>query len=223
MRADEFTRTFGTEQTLYPSAANVLAVYERSSELQREQGARWYRNEHDIGAALAEKHWRRWSPRTLRHALGIEAALSPMIDWDIAKQLTVTCYRERGLRGGHYPAFVEKANRIYFGEEPTAVLGGPKVTSFYQALLSSGMDDSVVVVDRHALHASLGEVVTARTRTRLLRQNGSVDGYQFAANAYRHAARRVRRYTPSQLQAIVWVTWRDHLLGATEPAYEEAE
>lgn len=216
--AERANAHFGTVPMNLPSTNNVLRVYAKASVLQHEQGVKWYVRERDYGRALADTHWRKGSPRTLDHAIGIMAALSPMVPWDYAKQLALQCYRERGLRGGHFGQFVSKANLIYEGADPRDILGGPKVRSFYQALSSAGTDPDVVVVDRHAAHVAMGDVLDDRERSNLLRQTISRDGYQEVSNAYRRAARELGdengvSLTPSQLQAIVWVTWRAWLLG----------
>jgi len=214
----EISERFGTTHSVYPSASNVLAVYTRATPLQVERGANWYRNEHDFARALADTHWSAHSPRNLSTACGILAALSPMVPWEYAKQLALRGYRERGFTGGQFAANVDKANRIFRGEAPLAVLGGPKVRAFYHSLLTAGDDASVVTIDRHALHAAVGAVLDQRQRGSLLRKSIRVDGYEIAAAAYRRVAATVNEaegleLTGCQIQAIVWVTWRDWLLG----------
>lgn len=209
---------FGTSPSVFPSMANIIRVWSAGTPLQQSIGGMWYRNEHDYGRALADTHWRRGSRRTITHALGIMAALSPMVPWDYAKQLALVCYREHGLTGGHYGQFVDKANAIYLGADPRDVLGGPKVRAFYEALGTAGTDPDIVVIDRHALHASIGDIVTPQQRTKLLRQSTVHDGYEFAADAYRRATKVINldhdlALTPSQVQATTWIVWRDWLLG----------
>lgn len=221
-KAQEASLRFGTlpSEDIVPFARidNVIRVYDASNELQRQRGVHWYENERQYARALADTHWRKGSPRTVDTACGILAALSPMVPWEYAKQLALITYRENGLDGGHYGQFREKANRIYLGEDPREVLGGPKVRAFYTALGSGGTDPDAVVVDRHAAHAAVGDVLTTPQRRKLLYEGVYHSGYETVANTYRAATRIINQdeqlsLTPSQLQAIVWVTWRDWLLG----------
>ena len=214
------TERFGTVGNVSPTATNVLHVFDGASALERLEGASWYRDEHDFARALAETHWRGSSPRKVTTACGVLAAMSPMTPWDYTKRLALRLYRTGDLDGGTFSANVEKALRVYRGAYPLDVLGGPKVRSFYLALVNAGEDDSVVI-DRHALHAALGQVVDMRMRGRILRG----DGYDRVADCYRRVAEIVNtrdrlELTVSQVQATVWVTWRHWLLGESPEEVE---
>ena len=208
----------GTTWTVFPSHNNVRTVFDAANELRLERGLRWYENEHHYARALADTHWRPGSPRTVATACGVLAVLSPMVGWEYAKQLALDLYRRPSQAGGTYKANIDKALRIYRGEPPEQVVSGPKTTAFYHALLTAGRDPNVVVVDRHAAHAAVGGILADRERARLLKERVSFSGYDAVATAYRAATKAINtdlgtRYTPSQVQAVVWVTWRDTLLG----------
>lgn len=210
----------GTFEVPFPSVANVYAVFAHASELQRERGEHWYEREHHYARALADAHWRSGSPRTVAIACGVLSALSPMVGWEYAKQLALDLYRRPLRAGGTYQANIDKALRIYRGEAPGEVLRGPKTVAFYHSLLTSGQDPNVVVIDRHAAHAAVGQVLAEKDRQRLLRVTSRRSGYADAAWAYRLATRTINadfglQLTPCQVQAVVWVTWRDQLLGET--------
>jgi hypothetical protein len=112
----------------------------------------WYPLAHAFAQDLASAY-----NLTVSQACGIIAALSPQLSWNKNKtQALEFCKRMRngeslvGLMA--YKANVNKAFRIYNGENSLDVLGGMKVRSFYANLM---LDDNAVTVDRHATHIAL--------------------------------------------------------------------
>jgi peptidyl-tRNA hydrolase len=100
----------------------------------------WYRESRRTARKLARKHG-----VTLATAAGVIAALSPRIRWatnvEAADKVLAGAPNEE-VAG--YNRNVEKARRIAQGERPLQVLGGPKVTAFYRAMMG---DDEAAVVD----------------------------------------------------------------------------
>ncbi len=148
----------------------------------------WYRESRRTARALARKH-----DTTLATAAGVIAALSPRIRW-----------RENVLGADHIlggadsgPGFnrnVEKACRIRDGERPLSVLGGPKVTAFYRAIMG---DKEAAVIDVwmwRAMGIKPGEVP-----------------YAVAEACLREAAAKAG-VSVSDFQAIVWT----HVRGGAE-------
>lgn len=119
--------------------AGVLEAWGLIPESERTQALQggWYRQSRRTARALARRHG-----VTLSCSAGVIAALSPRIRW-----ATNVEGADHILGGGDTgPGFntnVEKACRIRDGERPLSVLGGPKVTAFYRAI----MGQQVAVVD----------------------------------------------------------------------------
>lgn len=98
----------------------------------------WYRESRRVARALARKH-----ECTLSTAAGVIAALSPRIRWNTNVQ-GADFILGGGNEGPGFNTNVEKACRIRDGERPLTVLGGPKVTAFYRAIMG---DKDAAVID----------------------------------------------------------------------------
>jgi hypothetical protein len=201
-----------------PSWANVVRVYDETTELERARGREWYRNAYRFARALAETHWHTTGQRRTDQAVGIVAALAQNTSWERNQELALETFAARGrLPGGTFATVVAKVQRIFDGEKPLDVLSGPKIRSFYLAIAAQG-NTTTVVVDRHAAHIAYGRVLSDRERNQALRQGVKRDGYGDVADAYAKAAtyineRDSEHLSPAQLQAITWVAWRNVLLG----------
>lgn len=189
---------------------NILAMYGAATDTEREAGLRWYEAARSLARALAETHWGPGRPRTLKHAAGIIAAVSPNVSWSRNVQIATLAFKD-GYASGTFTRNCEKADRILTGEDPMMVLSGPKVTNFYLNILSAGENNSVTI-DRHAVHIAEGRIFTDHERTKMLRINGTYNGYGEFVDAYREAAWRVN-LSAAKLQAIVWVAYRNTLEG----------
>jgi len=102
---------------------------------------KWYRESRRTARALARKHG-----TTLATAAGVLAALSPRIQWraNVAAADKVLGGQRDPSRVAGFDANIDKAFRIADGEKPLSVLGGPKVTAFYRAIMG---DEDAGVVD----------------------------------------------------------------------------
>ena len=191
-----------------PTVSNVLAVYNGASDWAIRAGLVWYNEAH------------RWAIRTsggrnhlIRRNAGIVAALSPMNEWENNKRKAEQVIRQRGKvtftpdgkNGIGLGKNVEKAIAIYNGADPLDVLGGDKVRAFYSTILDPTADIDPVI-DRHAFDIAVGERTDEKRRAALSRKGV----YSEFANVYRDAA-KVAGIGSAQMQAIVWVAWKEAL------------
>lgn len=176
-----------------PTLDNVCTVMDLCGPEHITEGMEWYREAYAIACELV--------PEDPSRGAGILAALSPLTSWP----LNVRRAREVASTGttGGLPASVAKAERIWQGEASLDVLGGDKVLSFYRNIMG---DDSHVTVDRHAIDVACGRPMTDAERALAIRGKA---GYGRLADIYRAASQKYG-YTPSQIQAIVWVWWREN-------------
>jgi hypothetical protein len=128
---------------------------------------------------------------------GILAALSPRKLWGENVRLAQEMVKS-GTTKGHTAVQIRKARRIFEGEAPTDVLGGPKETSFYHNI-SDPNNPHHVTIDRHAHDVAIGKKYGSAERGL-----GAKGRYETFHNAYNLAARHLGFEVPSRLQAGVW-------------------
>lgn len=188
---------------------NILSVYIRANEYDRAEGMHWYGNAYTSARVIAHKHG-----ISVSQSIGVISAMSPGLNWGLnliqAEEL-IKAYMS-GLRGNDLPRLgtygrrnIVKACRILDGEKPLDVLGGDKVRSFYQNILSpTGI--TAVTIDRHAkgLAVRSNSVKGATAETDSIVTPAE---YPYYARHYIKLAERLG-LIPNQLQAICWVTWR---------------
>ena len=129
------------------SITNILSVYEEASPEEIAEGLAWYSSAHTFSVGLSERYG-----VSIRQAAGIIAALSPRLSWDLNLRNADTVCRTGDVRG--LGGNVAKAKRILHGEDPSDVLGGNKVRSFFDNILFHEAS-STVTIDRHAWDLSL--------------------------------------------------------------------
>lgn len=171
---------------------NILDVYNQASPLDIASGLRWY------GSAKLEcKNLARRNGIGIDKAIGIVAALSPRVNWGrnvIAAQNLI-----RGIPGEGFGANKVKAHKILEGSDPSDILRGDKVTSFYSNISRPSTSTSVTI-DRWAIRVTMGaEHWSSKVNTPTAKQ------YLQLGNEYREAAALVG-LKPLELQAITWVT-----------------
>lgn len=145
-------------------------------------GASWYRE-----SRAAARRISRTSGVSLSTAAGVIAAYSPRQQWvtnvRMAEQACATGTASAGLGTSR-----RAAQRIIDGERPLAVLNGPKVRSFYRAIMG---DETAAVIDIWMLRAmGLGEAVPSGQ-------------YEALATVVERAASK-RNIGTATFQAIVW-------------------
>lgn len=190
----------------------ILDVFADATAEEFAAGVTWYSGQarqacDDIRAAVSAVHGRTISHRT---AAGILAALSPSTGWgdNTAGAIEFVC---TGSMLAQTPINNDRARSILNGADPSDVLGGRKVRSFF-ANLNDPHRSGPVTIDRHALSVLFGLRLSERAQKVYL----SLGGYTYAAAAYRAAARFLGM-RPHELQAVVWVVWRRQQ-GATRNA-----
>jgi hypothetical protein len=176
--------------------ANVLDVFHSCSFDSYARGMTWYDEAHEFAQTLGNVH----------RSAGVIAALSPMNGWPNNKNKAAQLYAQGHGAGCGLYRNVDKAMRIYNGEDALDVLGGRKVRSFYLSIVDPSSELAEPVIDRHAFDVAVGRR-TSNAERAVLGKKGEYDRF---AEAYIYAAGRVG-LTPKQLQAITWVEWKDRL------------
>lgn len=187
---------------------NILSVYVRANEFDREEGLHWYANAHNSARVFSSKY-----KVSLIQSVGVVSALSPGLNWGLNLLQAEEFIREwsKGKRGNDLPVVgvygyrnLRKAIAILQGKPPLEVLGGNKVRSFYANILSPTGPE--VTIDRHAKGLAIrsNSVRGATSDTDGIVTNAE---YPFYVKHYVKLAERLG-LVPNQLQAICWVTWR---------------
>lgn len=182
-----------TDADVRGMADNILSEYRRSTEDDRAEGFRWYRDAHKIATTLGYGD--------AKQGAALLAALSPQTSWELNVKLAAKAVND-GRASGHLGDACRKADRILSGWPAERVLPMDKKTGdFYRCIADPGDPDSVCV-DRHAHDIAVGERYGSRNRG--LDARGR---YVAVQRAYRLAA-KVLGILPQELQAITWVSWR---------------
>lgn len=187
---------------MIPSVENVILWYLRATDAQVRFGLDWYFIANGEARAMAGNRYMR--------AAGVIAALSPMNKWDNNLAKARLLWERAGIvewsgtsNGYGLSKNVEKAVRIYNGEDALDVLGGDKVRAFFLTICDPAGDHQPVI-DRHAFDIAINTRTNDAARS-VLQRKGE---YARFSDIYRDAADIVG-IGPSQLQAITWVTWRE--------------
>lgn len=158
-------------------------------------GIKWYGAAREYAATLATG-----TTYTTEQVCGVLAALSPQCPWNQNKEWARQIVAAKVAYAWAIPAVSTTNNRkkawacLEQNANPAAVLGGPKVTAFYNNLIG---DASAVTVDVWAFYVATGIKLT---------QNQSVPkwAYPLVVEAYKAAARELH-ITPAEAQAAAWV------------------
>jgi hypothetical protein len=174
----------------------ILQMYRSATEEQIQAGETWYQVARDAAKEFAEKYG-----VTYRCAAGVIAVLSPRQRWPQNK-LDAQAILRAASSGSElmptvsaYGSNARKAWRIAKGEQPTRVLGGPKVNAFYRNICG---DYNGVTVDVWA--ARVAEPYNHHFA-------GREKDYAVIAEAYKTVADRLDTW-PAFVQAVCWVTVR---------------
>jgi hypothetical protein len=181
--------------------SRILDVYERATDTQLSSGVKWYEKANNLATEMQEKYPDRL--KTVGHAAGVLAALSPNEGW-------VTNVRNawKLLETGKclsLPRSQEDAGFIIAGFDPRWVLfrGGVnfKVQSFYQNIAEPEITGPVTI-DRHAKGILYDDPNIVDVKPHASREQ-----YDFYKLMYTKAAAEVG-VMPHQLQAVTWLAWR---------------
>lgn len=192
-----------TEEAAENRIRSTLAVV---SERVLEAGKQWYFSAHEHCCQLVEKYAD--LELNVEQVAGILASLSPMQSWEGNLRDTEAMMTDRAIGAlGHAEA---TARRIFNGEDPRVVLfeptkNNPKVRSFFDNIARPG-ESRTVTIDRHIINYTCGT-------TDALKQAGlyiTSAEYDWIEARFQKVAQEAG-ILPHQLQAIVWVWWRNQL------------
>jgi hypothetical protein len=198
---------------------NIAGMLQLASQADILSGLDWYKRAHKLGVRLIHAY----DGLTLGQAVGVIAALSPNNKW------TRNCTdAEAMIKAWHMGADPMGVKVCTFNPNKAKaaailaltaddletdiiaeILNGRKVVAFYRSILG---DPDAVCVDGHAYAVWIGERVPT-TQT----PNIGIKLYADIARAYQLVAKRSydlcgTTLTPTQVQAVTWVTYR-RLLG----------
>lgn len=167
-------------------ARRLWLRWANATSAQHEAGADWY-----VQARLTAYRIARENGSNLREVSGVIAALSPRLHWTANVRAAERLVTGQDVPGVFMGSLV-KAQRIWAGEKPLAVLSGPKVRAFYRALIGHS---HVGVVDVWVARAA--GIKGSLTKKRY------AEVVQALTDAAFHASVPV-----TTLQATVWVAER---------------
>jgi hypothetical protein len=158
-------------------------------------GLAWYDRARRAAESMAQE-----SGLTVRQCAGVVAALSPRCQW--ASNVNSARRVVLAAAAGELEPVVNgtlanraKAWRIACGEDPDAVLSGPKVRAFFANIMG---DLDAVTVDAWGMRAAEGRDNKHAPKKRR---------YALLSEAYRRAAQR-HDMSPRDAQAAVWTAYR---------------
>lgn len=181
-----------------PRSEYILHWWNKATEENKKNGLHWYWKAHYLAQQMALS-----SGHQLHTAVGVIAALSPSCKWERNLFEAEELLRNRPVQHTTYTPNALKAKAIVMGGHPGTVLGGQKVTAFYQ-LIMNPMDEHTVCIDRHAVRVCTRYKWESDVQaSQWLRK-----GYESCANAYRNVAKKLN-LLPWQVQAVTWEVFRD--------------
>jgi len=172
---------------------NILKVYRRATDAQVIAGKEWYSEAHALALEL--------SPNDVWRGAGVIAAFSPLTPWWRNVELATDSLTTGRARTDTLGNSSRAAQRIIDGEHPLDVLKGIKTRTFAENIARNGISDSVTV-DVHAFSIAVGKPVPSSK----LKMGKRL--YLEIAGSYSNAAKR-EDISPTQMQAITWLVWRD--------------
>lgn len=191
---------------------NIAGMLQLASQADIEAGIEWYARAHRLASRLSDAY-----DLSLGQAVGVIAALSPRNKWN---QNSIDA--EAMIKAWHYgidPTTIKvctfntnkaKAAEILTLADPSSeniigVLNGRKVVNFFKSIMG---DPNAVCVDGHAYAIWIGERLPVNQTPKL-----GVGLYNDISRAYVLIAKRSEllcgeKLTPTQIQAVTWVTYR---------------
>lgn len=182
--------------------SNILKIYALASEADRSEGLEAYRNYNRTLQGIST-----FTGLSIHQVAGAFAALSPNTDFvgNLRSTFTLCIGFANGFKAGQctvstYNHNREKAWRILEGEHFYSVFQGLKVRNFFRNLTEPEHPEAVTI-DGHMANIAAGLV-------RTMSNSGiSKSKYRKLAGLFRSISAQELIY-PSQLQAILWFTWK---------------
>jgi len=198
---------------------NITGILSLATEADIFEGKEWYARAHRFGVQLIAAY-----DITMGQAVGVIAALSPNNKWERncadADRLIHAYLSDHDLsltKVCTYNTNKQKAIDILSldtesldSEAIVSILNGRKITAFYRSIMG---DPNAVCVDGHAYSVFIGQRIPT-TKT----PNIGKALYETIQRAYCLVADRSyeicgHKLTPTQVQAVTWVTYRRLLKG----------
>jgi hypothetical protein len=213
------TKTMANRVKHRANTRNITGILSLATEADIFEGKEWYARAHRFGVQLIAAY-----DITMGQAVGVIAALSPNNRWERncadADRLINAYLSDHDLsltKVCTYNTNKQKAIKILDlnmeSAEPEAIesiLKGRKVTAFFRSIMG---DPNAVCVDGHAYSVFIGQrIPTSKT------PNIGKGLYETIQRAYCLVADRSfeicgHKLTPTQVQAVTWVTYRRLLKG----------
>ncbi len=207
-----------------PTHSNIVNVFKQANAHDITEGTTWYGRANDIASKIADDNG-----ITIQQAAGVIAALSPNNRWERNVQDAhniVRAYMAGGASAASevkvctYGKMRQKAIDIMTlskrddDRDILDILNGRKIKAFYACIVGTNgittkKNEALdVCVDGHAYGIWQGERMSMKDVPGI-----GVKLYLTVAEQYRAAADQINRengtsYTPAQIQAVTWVTWR---------------
>lgn len=182
--------------------ANIRQVLSRTDAVDWAEGLRAYASYRETLSRLASHYG-----YTLNQVAAVFAALSPNNDY--IKNLRSTATLLKGHAAGmsvetltttSYRACQLRAWRVLDGEDFLAFTKGKKTRNFYTLIVNPD-HPTAIVIDGHMVSIQRGQRMTM-TAAKLTNFNYEEVAHAYCAVAFSEFIR------PSQLQAILWFTWK---------------
>jgi hypothetical protein len=198
---------------------NITGILSLATEADIFEGKEWYARAHRFGVQLIAAY-----DVTMGQAVGVIAALSPNNKWErncadadrlieaylsghdlsLTKVCTYNSNKDKAIR------ILELDTESLDSEAIVSILNGRKITAFYRSIMG---DPNAVCVDGHAYSVFIGQRIPT-TKT----PNIGKGLYETIQRAYCLVADRSfeicgHKLTPTQVQAVTWVTYRRLLKG----------
>jgi hypothetical protein len=193
---------------------NITGILSLATEADIFEGKEWYDRAHRFGIKLIAAY-----DITMGQAVGVIAALSPNNKWErncqdadklinaylsdhdlsLTKVCTYNGNKDKAIK------ILELDTESLDSEAIVSILNGRKVTAFYRSIMG---DPNAVCVDGHAYSVFIGQRIPT-TKT----PNIGKGLYETIQRAYCLVADRSyeicgHKLTPTQVQAVTWVTYR---------------
>ena len=177
---------------------NILTVFNQATADEIQQGKHWYADAHKQGIRLSKTYG-----ISVYAACGIIAAVSPRLRWERNVEVAERIIQGRELDGlgVRWYANVRKAKLILAGNMPANILRGNKVRAFYDNLVQPERS-LCVCIDGHVWAIAHGKRISLEDVPPIGRR-----AYNRLSVSYATVAKQLG-LRPSQLQAVVWVVWR---------------
>ncbi len=204
LNSGERERRMPTFPDLDTGIGRLIIAFNLATLPHKNSGLEWYQKAHQWCQELSMDKDVKLSPESIA---GIVAATSPMQSWT----RNLVNARELVLNGKYSGLGYTRndAMRINNGEDPKDVLfnperNNPKMRAFFMNIAEPD-NPEYVTIDRHMFGLLVGTPISRHDKNWL-----SPDEYEKSSKMVTDTAKALD-LVPNQLQAIVWLYWRDYV------------